>query len=274
MQNTRYVNPKHMALMNLALRKIYDSTFDEGHIRTLLLGMRDQLQKFEKECQKQDAPQEIQLGVPYLVDLANSIAHPEMKNQGRIRSHIKSMDSHMAKALAKMPTQKIYAIDEATKTLNIEMPPAIKAVSAFNLTLSFITFLSHYLQADLKKIHDQGADIEICLLSMLHFMQFPHLDDPIQQTDSNSRHAYLAFNTFHGVHNIDAVVLNSDYKNLLDHSFHPGSLNSSPMNIFPVFSSSVSATTSVNFDARSPEVLFAERDYSGKIALKKSSYSH
>lgn len=269
MPNTRYVNPKHLAQMELTLRKVYNSTFDEGDIKMLLLGLRDHLQKAEKESHKRGAPREIQIGLPYLVDLADSIAHPEMKNQGRIRSHIKSTDSQIAKALARMPTQKIHSINQAKKIIDIEIPPAIKTVSAFDIAITFITFLSHCFSADFQKIHDRGADIEVCLLSMLHFMQFPQLDDAVQKTDSHSRQAYLALHTFNGFHHINAVVLNSDYKNLLDQSTLQSSHHPSPTNVFQVFSSSVPAEIGMNFNALTPEIVFATRDPSGKIALKK-----
>lgn len=269
---TRYSNPKHLVLMYSSLCKIQDGTFDEGDIKSLLLGMRDRLQTVSLSTrQMQDAPPGIRLGLPYLVDIAHSIAHPEMKDQGPIRSYVKGADAQMAKALKKMPRHKVISTDEQTKTINIALPPAIKPLKAYDLTVAFLTILPDIFPdaIDMTSVAKQGSDIEICLLSLLHYMQLPLLDDPVAPDNpSDLRHGYLAFHTWHGAHHIYAGVVNSHYGNELNVGSEKNSRTRPFINLLPVFNSGVPADIGVTFDARNPAVLFAERGASGKLSLK------
>ena len=128
--------------MYYALGRIYDDTFNEDDIRNLLLGMRDRLNLVTSQTrQMQNAPPGIRHGLPYLVDIAHSIAHPELKDQGPIRSYVKGSDSQMAKAFKKMPRHRVFSTDQDTKTVNIALPPTIKPLKAYDLTIAFMTIL-------------------------------------------------------------------------------------------------------------------------------------
>ncbi len=268
----RYINPKHLVLMHLALSRIYEGTFDEGDIKNLLLGMRDCLQEASlKSRQMQSAPAAIRLGLPYLVDIAHSIAHPEMKDQGPIRNYVKSADFQMAKALKKMPRHRIFSTDEQSKTINIALPPAIKPLKAYDLTIAFLSFLPEIFPEaiELDTVAKQGSDIEICLLSLLHYMQLPLLDDPVEQENPNElRHGYLAFHTWQGSHHIYAGVVNSHYGNVLSGGSNQNARAKPFINVLPVFNSAVPADGDLTFDARNPAILFAERGASEKLVLK------
>lgn len=266
-----FIFHKNLSVQCKALTRVYEGVFDEADIKTLLIGLRDNINYISNITRKmQDAPSGIKSGLPYLVDIAHSIAHPGVRSQGPIRSYIKNVDKEMAKALKLMPHQKVIYHDFETKTINLASPPRIKALSGYDLTIAFLTFIPNLFPFDLDvtKLAEQSADIELCLLSILHYMQFPLLDEVAEtRTSGDVRQGYLAFHSWNGGHHIYAGVSNSLYGQVLGKSPKKEIRDKPFKNIFTVFNSSRPATDGLIFDARNPVVLITERDISGKLIL-------
>ena len=270
----RYLNPKHLFTISAALRKLLDGDFDEGDVKILLLALRDNLQRISiNSRQLHDAPPSIKHGIPFLADIAHSIAHPELKDQGPIRSYVRSMDEQMAKALSKMLRQKILSTDDQSRTVNIALPPALKPLSAYDLTIAFLSLLPDAFPFQVQ--HDQlakhAADIELCILSIVHYLQLPLLDGPSNgKRPEELRHGYLAFHTWDGSHRLYAGVVNSLYEKVLSKGAE--SRREKPfINVFPVFNSTRPVGNEVHIDAKIPAILFAIRTESGVLALQEPS---
>lgn len=235
-------------------------------VRELLIGMRDDLSSIADKTKGVSTPQDsIKFGIPYLADIAHSIAHPHQKSQGIIRSYVRNTDTQMAKAVVRMRHQKLLKIDPVRKTADIEMPPAIKALSAYDLTQAFLMMLPRLFpfQLPMKNLCRHAMDIELCILSILHFVQLPSLDD----TESDRpRQARLAFHTWKGAHNLYVCVKNSRYFAAIgaDLGVVPDGQN---VSMFPVFNSIRSAADEPSMDARFPSVVFACRDEQGVLRL-------
>jgi len=266
-----FIAYKKLSMQCKALTRVYEGVFNESDIKIILIGLRDHINLISNKVRNiQNAPKGIKFGLPYLVDIAHSIAHPGVRTQGPIRNYIKNIDKEMAKSLKKMSHQKVLSIDAETKIVNIALPPSIKTLSAYELTISFLSFLPDLFpfNLDTKKLAEQGSDIELCLLSILNYMQFPLLDETREQRPPHDvRHGYLAFHTWNGMHHIYAGVSNSLYGQALGRESRKEKMDKPFINILPVFNSSRPVADGLVFDARNPMVLVAERNISGKLNL-------
>lgn len=268
----RYQNPKHLHTMTVAMYRLLDGVFDEADIKVLLMGMRDNLQRISKKTNREiNAPQSVKHGIPFLADIAHSIAHPELKDQGPIRSYVRSADEQMAKALTKMPRHRVLSTDTKSKTINIALPPAIKPHSGYDLTIAFLSQLPNLFpfQVQLEHLAPHVPDVELCILSIVHYLQLPLLDGPSNgKRPEELRHGYLAFHTWDGSHRLYAGVVNSLYGKRLGNGSESNS-EKPFVNLLPLFNSNRPSGDGIDLDARTPTVLFAVRLPSGRLVLKE-----
>ncbi|MEE9331592.1 MAG: hypothetical protein V3U89_05110 [Methylophilaceae bacterium] len=259
-QNLKCVSPKHVALMSDSLLRLYEGTFNEGDIRALLIGIRGYTSFVTGKLKKVQgvSPNAIK-GIPYIADIAHSVCHPELKNQGPIRDYVRSVDTQMAKALTKMASQKVNKIDSTNKVVHLALPPAVKPLSSKSLVMAFVLSLESIFpfKIDTVKISAHLEEIELCLFSILHFNQLPLLDG-----EGGGRNGYLAIHSYEGKYHLYAGVLASKFNQVLT----KGVENEKPF-ILSVFVGKNLCEGQLEMDARNPKVVFADRDSEGRLKL-------
>lgn len=261
-------NPKHLALMQRAIKRIYERTFNEDDIRLLLLGVRAFTQEVVDVSKSDDkAPSSIKIGHLYLSDICHSIAHPEHKTQGPFRSFIKKTDSGMKKSTENMSSRKILKIDNTNKIIHLLMPPHQKPISSQEVIAAFIFSLEVVIKnkLDRENILSQTNDILLCIFSIMHYTQFPLYEDVEDEISiMEKKGGYLGLQSWEGHYHLYAGVINSDFETIFTKKRDANFINT-----FPVMHSSKQVNDGLQLDIRNPQLVVADRDSSGALVLQR-----
>lgn len=272
----KIVNPKQSTLMSTALQKVYNATFDEMDMRILVLGVRSFADSTSiLAARNQPSPTTIQPGLSQLADIGHTLAHPEIKEWGALHSYVKKIDKQMMIRSAKVGTRKVLGIDVARKRIDLQMHPIIKPLSSNNLFLAFCIALQYCFpyEVNTNLIFKQRDDILLCLFSILHFTQMPHLDGASDESEKRtSRAAYLGLHSWKNRYHLYAGVMNSKLENLFSPD-KPRERTRPFINVFPVYNGTKEVGKGPEMDIFNPQIVFAVRDLSGALTLKVMNQS-
>lgn len=263
MANPKPTSGKHFALMTSALHRIYNASFDEEDIRFLLLAMRSNAQFLTKNFKVTNKQSQIFYDAArQLADIADSVAHPELKDRGPIRDYVRSADTQHAKAYSK--NEPKFTLDVANNNILLNPLPNVKTLSGYWLVATFLTGLKFLFPFDLEdhKLHLAAKDIELCLFSIVHHIQLPDLDG-----EDSPRHAYLALGVGGDSYAVFTGVINSETGKVLFPN--PPPHRPSYVHTFQVFQGGCPIGDGIQPNPHRPKPLFARRSLKGNLVLEE-----
>jgi hypothetical protein len=270
-----YVNPNHTARMSEMLDRVHAGTFDEVDIQGLLLGAREYSSFVQEQARCVGADKELLSqpglrGLELLSDVADSIAHPEARHQGLLRTYLRNTDRQMASSFKRMSRHRFLGFEQSpgadTGTFHIALPPGIKVLSTYDLTSAFFLMVSELVpwEIDIERVAQFADDIQLCLFTILHLTQLPDLDP--EDIDSK-RYGYLALQSWAGRFHVYAGVLDSIYARAMGCKRPTEVTLRDRISIFPVLNGEKSCDGFPHLDARAPRLWAARRDSQGALRL-------
>ncbi len=168
-------SPQNIAAMQMALGKVYGGVFDEFDIRFLLSGIRPKVRELYYDIKRKGTTEAQLIAANWgiLLDICDTVAHPEYKEKGALRDLILKTEEWLCDHFSSINTLDELE-NEAEKLLSFNVPRGIPIIHGFQLVNLFFLALNEYLHTNLNfefLIKNRYNDVLLCFYTVLHYTQ-------------------------------------------------------------------------------------------------------
>ncbi|WP_394789094.1 hypothetical protein [Rhodoferax sp.] len=273
----RIISFKHLGTMYACIDRLHRDTFDEYHIRSLLLGVRAWVIKESEPFRHKEKLSDIERGLLLIREIANYIAHPEILDRGVIRQIPLAKDRQFVRLLEKRnhpknpnPTFEYLNVDPDRKMIWLKEPPEAKGLLILEVVNAFfIAIAAVFGRVIFEVVMKYVENVVLCFYSILHGANFEWECGLEKNGEDGMGGGFLAIDSIDGFYKLFAGLKNSKTSQYFESR---SGMPSYEWRYFRVFNERIRMHGGRKMDIKNPSPVYALRDPEGILRLVDLSW--